>query len=285
MDIKKVLVVGAGQMGKQIALLSAIHGYETVLYDSFPDALSAAEEWKLNYLHERTAKGKMTQAVAAQGTDLLTFNETLETAVSGCDLVIEAIVEKEDAKIDLFQRLDHLAPVHTLLTTNSSFIPSSVLAAHTQRPERVANLHFFNPALVMELVEVVQGEHTERDTVEALMAFAVSLNKTPIHIKMEIDGFVANRILKTITKEALFLVDQGYVTPQEVDIAVEKGLNHPLGPYRLMDMVGIDISYLSREREYEATKDPKDRAPQFLIDKYNKGELGRKTGKGWYDYN
>lgn len=285
MEIRKVAVVGAGLMGRQIALNIALSGYESILNDKFEEVLEAAENWTNEYLEKRIARGKLTQSEVDQALSNLSFESNLQTAVEDVDLVIEAIIEKEDIKKSLFEELEELTKKETILTSNSSFIPSSNVAFSTKRPEKVANFHYFNPALVMELVEVVKGEHTSDETAMALMAFAEATGKSPILVTKEIDGFVANRMLSKLTQEALFLVEEGIVTPREVDIAVEKGLNHPMGPFRLMDLVGIDISYYARARRYEKTGNPQDKAPKFLEDKFKKGELGRKTGKGWYDYN
>lgn len=282
--IKNVLVVGAGAMGRQIAMNSAISGYYVTLNDSFSDVLAAVETWKEEYLATRIAKGKMTVEQVKKIKARFGVEDDLAKAAKDADLIIEAIVEKEDAKLALFAQLDKLAKPSAILASNSSFIPASVMAQVTSRPAQVANLHYFNPALVMELVEVVQGECTSEQTIQTLLEFARRCGKSPIWVRKEIDGFVTNRILAGIMNQAMFLVDHGYVTPAEVDIAVEKGLNHPMGPFRLMDLVGLDVSYLSRERRYSLTKDEKDKPARCLKEKYEAGEFGRKSGKGWYEY-
>lgn len=284
MEIKKVLVVGAGLMGKQIALNAAMHGYESTLNDLSGDALTAADIWMKDYLAGRVSKGKMTSQEAEAAVCRIKVEGDLALAARDADLVIEAIIEEEAPKKALFSKLDQLTKPEAILASNSSFIPSSVVAGSTQKPEKVANLHYFNPAMVMELVEVVQGAHTSEDTAQTLLEFARANGKKPIWVRKEIDGFVANRILSKLTQEAYSLVENGIVTPQEVDIAVEKGLNHPMGPFRLMDLVGIDIAYRARTRRYELTKDENDRVPQCIEEKFKAGELGRKTGKGFYDY-
>lgn len=284
MNIQHVTVVGAGQMGSQIALNAAMHGYQVTACDSFPASLEKAQAWVEKYLAGRIAKGKVTGEEAEAAKARLTLCGDTEQACRNADLVIEAIVEKEEVKRELFAQLDKICRPDTLLTSNSSFIPSSRVASVVGHPERVANLHYFNPAMVMELVEVVQGPHTSDATIETLMEFARSVGKQPIWIHKEIDGFVANRLIRALNKEAWFLVNNGYVTPQEVDIAAEKGLNYPMGPFRLMDLIGLDVSYLSAERAYQESGDEKDAPPPLLKEKYEKGELGRKTGKGWYDY-
>lgn len=284
MDIENVTVVGAGVMGKQISMLAAISGYKVVLNDVSEAALAKAEAWKESYLAERVSKGKMTEDTANAVRARFQIDGNLETAAKDADLVVEAAIEQLDIKRELFSKLDEITKPCTILATNSSFIVSSKIAGATKRPDKIANLHFFNPALVMKLVEVVMGEHTSEDTAKQLIIFAEKCNKLAILIKKEIDGFIVNRLQRAITEEAFFLVENGYVSPQELDAAAEKGLNYPLGPFRLMDMTGIDISYLSRVRRYEETGDESQKPPRFLEEKYKKGELGKKTGKGWYDY-
>ncbi|MDR1132485.1 MAG: 3-hydroxyacyl-CoA dehydrogenase family protein, partial [Oscillospiraceae bacterium] len=254
------------------------------LNDVSEDALAKAEEWKESYLAGRVRKGKMTEDAAGGVRARFRIDGNLETAARDADLVVEAAIEQLDIKRALFARLDEITKSQAILATNSSFIVSSKLAGATKRPDKVANLHFFNPALVMKLVEVVMGVHSSEDTAQHLMAFAEKCGKFPILIRKEIDGFIVNSLQRAITEEAFFLVENGYVTPQELDAAAEKGLNYPLGPFRLMDMTGIDISYLSRVRRYEETGDETQKPPKFLEEKYKKGELGKKTGKGWYDY-
>ncbi len=284
MKIKEVAVVGAGLMGIQIALNAALHGYSVSVCDTFPSALEKAQTWVDTYLAGRVSKGKLSEAQAAEGKANLSYWGNTAEGCKNADLVIEAIIEKEDVKRELFGLLSQTCRPDAILTSNSSTIPSSRMAVAVEHPERVANLHYFNPAMVMELVEVVQGEHTSSETIEALMEFAKSVGKKPIWIRKEIDGFVANRIIRAINKEAWFLVNNGYVTPQEIDIAAEKGLNHPMGPFRLIDMIGLDTAYLVAARAYEESGNEADAPAPLLKEKYEKGEFGRKTGKGWYDY-
>lgn len=283
--IQNVCVVGGGTMGRQIALNAAINGYNTTLTDTMPEILAAVAKWASEYLAGRVAKGKMTQSLADTAMSRFKVIDRLEEAVKDADLIIEAIVEKLNIKRSLFEELDRLALPHAILATNSSSFVSSRIADATMRPDRVANLHYFNPALVMEVVEVVQGAHTSEETAEKLVKFVASLNKTPIWLKKEIDSFVVNRLLGAIYKEAMFLVENGYATPREVDIGSEKGLGHPMGPFRLMDLVGLDVAYLIRKERFATTGLEEHRPPKILEDKFMKGEYGKKTGKGWYDYN
>ena len=284
-SIQNVCVVGGGTMGRQIALNAAVNGYNTTLTDTMPDILAAVSKWAPEYLEGRVAKGKLSQEQAPSTLSRFKVVGNLEEAVKDADLVIEAIVEKLNIKKALFEQLDRFAPTHAILATNSSSFVSSRIADSTKRPDRVANLHYFNPALVMEVVEVVQGAHTSQETAEKLIQFVESLKKTPIWLKKEIDSFVVNRLLGAIYREAMFLVENGYASPREVDIGSEKGLGHPMGPFKLMDLVGLDVAYLIRKERFDYTGLEEHRPPKILEEKYLKGELGKKTGKGWYEYN
>ena len=225
----------------------------------------------------------MSEESALQAKKNLFFTTSLEMAAKDTDLVIEAIIEERGAKEELFRKLNELAPKDAILATNSSFMVSSLFAGCVDNPQRLANLHYFNPALVMKLNEVVQGPHTSKETVDALMEFARRTGKDPVWVRREIDGFIANRIVRAVKNEACYLLEEGIATAQEIDTAVEKGLNYPMGPFRLMDLTGIDLSYLASKRVQDETGV---KQPGFdaIKAKYEAGEWGRKTGKGWYDY-
>lgn len=283
-DFKTVCVIGGGAMGRQIALNAALNGYNVTITDTMPTVLAAVAQWLDDYLAGRVAKGKLTIEQVEQTKTRLQLSDSLAAAVSNADLVIEAIVEKLTVKRELFAEIDRLAPAHAILVTNSSSFVSSRIADATNRPAQVANLHYFNPALVMEVVEVVQGEHTSTETAMKLVKFVESIKKTPIWLKKEIDSFVVNRLLGAIYKEAMFLVENGYATPQEVDSGAEKGLGHPMGPFRLMDLVGLDVAYLIRKERFATTGLEEHRPPKILEQKYLNGEYGKKSGKGWYEY-
>lgn len=283
-ELKRVCVVGAGTMGRQIALHNAIHGYATVLTDASPAVLENAKAWKQEYLAGRVAKGRLTQEQADAAAERLQIVSSLEEAAGTADLVIEAVIEKLDVKREVFAALDRIAPPGAILATNSSTIVSSKVADVTERPAQVANLHYFNPALVMQLVEVVQGPHTSDETAETLVEFVRRTNKVPIRLRKEISGFVANRLLHALAREACYLLENGIATHEEIDLAAEKALGHPMGPFRLMDNNGIDVAYLVRKQRFEETGREEDRPPRVIEEKYLKGELGRKTGKGFYDY-
>ena len=214
----------------------------------------------------------------------LTITGDVDGSAAKADLVIEAIIEKLEVKRELFGRISKLCKPDTVLATNSSNIVSSKLADVTEHPERLMNIHYFNPALVMELVELVRGPHTGDEAVELARAFAINTGKSPIVLNKEIAGFVANRINAAVAHEALSLLEKGIASVEDIDTACEKGLNYPMGPFRLMDLTGIDVNYYVRVDRYAESHDPFDAPNPLVIEKFKKGEFGKKTGKGWYDY-
>lgn len=283
-DVKKICVIGAGNMGHQISLAAALAGFKVSCTDISQEMLDKAAGFVKTYLPERVAKGRLTQEQADQANSNLSFTKSLEEAAGDADYIIEAAVEKLDVKRKLFADLDRIAPAQAILATNSSFIVSSKVADATKRPDKVCNIHFFNPALVMKLVEVVQGPHTSEETAKVTMDLCDKLGKTAILLKKEIYGFVVNRILSALKNEAVFLADIGIASPQDIDIAVKNGLGHPKGPFELMDLTGIDLTYYIGMERYAESQDLKDRPSPLVVEKFVKGEWGRKTKKGWYDY-
>lgn len=283
-QIKQIAVIGSGAMGSQIAMICALAGYRVTLQDIQEESLQKAKNSLVGHLQRRVEKGKLTQEQVDQAFDRLLFMTSLEEAVQEADFVIEAIVENLEVKRALFAELDRLAPSHAILATNSSTMVSSKLADATKRPEQVCNMHFFNPVLVMELVEVVKGPHTSEETAQTTVELTRRLNKIPILLKKEISGFVANRILGKLMDEAIFLLENGIATAEEIDLACTKALNHPIGPFALMDLTGIDVNYFVRMQRYQETGNEADRPSRTITEKFNRGELGRKTGKGFYTY-
>ncbi len=284
-DIKKVAVAGAGAMGRQIALNCAIHGYDTYLTDSFPAALAKAEAWaKDEYLAGRIAKGKMTQEQVDAALAKFHCVATIDEAVAGAQLLIEAIIEDQKIKSEFYQNVNKVAPKDCILASNSSYMPSSRFKDCVDDPSRLANFHYFNPALVMKVVEVVKGEHTSQETVDVLYDFAKATGKNPVRVNKEIRGFIVNRVLTAIRDEAYRLVENGVCSPEDLDIAVKGGLGHPMGVFELLDVTGIDVNYLSMVDRINGGE-PTPPGFEIAKAKYEAGELGRKTGKGFYTYN
>lgn len=283
-NIQTVCVVGAGRMGREIAMNAAVWGHTVTLTDTIPQVLEQADTWRKEYLAKSVEKGKMTHDEADQALSRCKLVQELTEAVKGADLVIECIIEDADAKKELFRQLDQMAHPEAILVTNSSYLPSSRFAPETNRPSQVANLHYFNPAMRMELVEIVKGPHVADETVSRLKEFALSIHKYPIVVCKELDGFVVNRIVKAVADEAFYLLDNGVATFEEIDMAAEKGLNYPMGPFRLMDFTGLDITYRNRKRVHDETGLDEDIPSPALKERFDRGEFGRKTGKGWYIY-
>lgn len=282
--MKKVAVIGAGAMGRQIALQCAMHGLDVRLHDSRPESLMQAGEFYKSYLNERVSKGKLSDELRQSALKNLTIASDLAVAAADADLVIEAIVEKIEPKEELFRALDILCLPHAILGTNSSNIRGSRLSQVTKRPERVLNIHFFNPALVMELVEVVVHPAVLPEVSDQVVAFCRQIGKTPVVMRKEIPGFIVNRIFRALTREAISLLENGYASAEDIDLAVTKGLGHPMGPLRLLDTTGIDVSYLARQDEYEETGVETAKPNRLLKEMYERGDWGKKTGRGFYNY-
>lgn len=283
-QIKQITVIGSGAMGSQIAMVCALAGYHVALQDINGESLEKEKQSLQGHMKRRVEKGRLSQDQVDQAFDRLRFLTSLEEAVKETDFVIEAIVEKLEAKRALFAEVDKLAPAHTILASNSSTMVSSALADSTNRPDKVCNMHFFNPALVMELVEVVKGPHTSEETAEVTFELTKRINKVPILLRKEISGFVANRILGKLMDEAIYLLENGIATAEEIDLACTKALNHPIGPFALIDLTGIDVHYYVRMQRYEETGEESAKPSKTVTEMFNRGELGRKTGKGFYSY-
>jgi len=283
-DVKNIAVIGAGNMGHQIALLAAIQGFNTTCTDVVPEILAKAEAFADKYLPGRVAKEKLTQEQADAARSRLTFTNDLAEAVGEADYVIEAVLEVLELKRKIFADLDRLTPAHAILATNSSAIVSSKIADVTSRPEKVLNLHFFNPALVMKLVEVVQGPHVSDEAAQLSMALCDRLGKVSVHVKKEVEGFLLNRILEAINKEALWLLEMGVASFEDIDKAQVFGAGHPMGAFRLMDLTGIDLNYIMAMEKFRASGNEAHLPSPSVVERYITGNYGQKTGKGWYDY-
>lgn len=283
MNIQKIAVIGGGLMGRQIALCASINGVDATVYDLNPEVLEAVDAWEKDYMAGRIAKGRMTEQQVATAEALFHIESDLAAAVKDVDCVIEAIIEVEEVKAKFFRQLDELIDERTIVATNSSYMVSSLFADCFKDPSRLCNMHFYNPALVMKFVEVVQGPHTSEETAGAVYELAKRMGKMPIWQKKEIPGFAGNYLVSGLTQRARYLVENGYCTPQEVDTALEYGFNHKMGVFRMNDLTGIDLSFTMMKANYEKSGVKPD-----MYDIYEQmvkeGRLGRKSGHGFYDY-
>ena len=280
----RLAVIGAGSMGAQIAQQAALCGVDVVLHDTSSQQLEKARASNRGHLLRRVEKGKLSADDAKKALSGVRESADLVEAVSRADFVIEAVFENLELKRSVFAELDRVAPPDAVLASNSSTIGISKIADVTSRPERCVNMHFFYPVLVMDLVEVVRGPQTSDETVERAMSAAREMGRTAVLVNKEIDGFIVNRILHAATQEAYRLLDAGVAGFEDIDTAVEKGLNWPMGPFRLGDFSGLDVTYNARLHMYRSTGDERFRPSPQLEAKVKAGKLGRKTGEGWYSY-
>ncbi|MCB6992078.1 3-hydroxyacyl-CoA dehydrogenase family protein [bacterium 210820-DFI.6.37] len=283
-EIKKVAVIGAGIMGNQIAMQTALHGYEVFCYDIKEDMVKSAEAFSKKWFEKRIAKGKMDKEEAEKIQSRLFFTDDLRKAGENAGLVIEAVSDIVAVKKKALAAIDAVTPEHTIYASNSSYIVSSRFADAVKDPSRVLNVHFFNPALVMKIVEVVKGPHVSKETFDTAFAFIESIGKTPVAVEKEIYGFVVNRIFSALTREACYLVDQGIASIEDIDKAVKGALGHSMGPLETLDMTGIDLEYNVYMEKFRTTGDMADRPAACLTERYARGDYGRKSGKGFYDY-
>jgi 3-hydroxybutyryl-CoA dehydrogenase len=283
-DIKKICVVGAGNMGHQISLQAALCGYKVSCVDVSKEQLAKARKFAETWVPGRIAKGKLDEDRGKKALAYLSFTSVLNEAASDADFVIEAATEVLELKRKIFKQLDEICPPHAILATNSSTLVSSLVADITSRPEKVCNMHFFNPVLVMKCVEVVKGCHTSGETAQLTIEVARMMDKIPVLLHKEIYGFLVNRILNALSKEALYLYDRGIASYEDIDSAVVNALGHPMGPFRLMDLTGIDLSYHIGIERYRDTGNSEDMPSPTVVGKYVKGEWGEKTGRGFYEY-
>jgi len=278
-----VVVVGAGTMGSQIALQTALSGrYEVTLVDSVHGQLERARAQNTKLLERSVEKGRITKEKASDALSRIKDADDLAAPAGAADLAIEAVIEDFDAKKDVFTQLgDHARP-DAVLASNSSTIAISRLAGFSHHPERCCNTHFFHPVTVMQLCEIVGGPQTSPDTLDTAMEFVRSIDRIPVRLNKEIWGFIVNRILFAASEEAIRLLEGGYASAEDIDTAVQKGLNWPMGPFHLLDFSGLDIFYgamQDRRRQGEG-----DGAPLVLEELVKAGKLGRKSGEGFFKY-
>ena len=283
MTINKIFVVGSGLMGSGISQVCAQAGLDVLLYDIDKEALERAVknmEWSLNKFFE---KGKITEDGATVMKRVRTVSDFSEAGEA--DLLIEAVFEDLELKREVFQKLDEAAGPNALLASNTSAISITELAAVTTRPEKVLGLHFFSPVPMMKAVEVIKGLATSDETAWRGKEFAIQIGKEPIMVNRDVAGFVINRINFPSTMEAMRLVEQGVATVEDIDKGLKLASGRKMGIFETGDMVGLDITYGAMMAMYRETGDPRWYPPMLLRKKVTAGQLGRKTGKGWYEYN
>ena len=282
MDIQKVFIVGSGLMGSGIAQVCAQRGLEVVLYDIDPEALKKALksiEWSVGKFVE---KGELKEEKAIIMGRIKTASDFSEAGK--CGLLIEAVFENLDLKRDIFEKMDSLSAPEALIASNTSSIPITELAVATKRPERVLGLHFFSPVPMMQAVEVIRGHATSDETMVQGKQFVLRIGKEPIMVNRDVAGFVINRINFPSTMEAMRLVEEGITTVEDIDKGLRLASGRKMGIFETGDMVGLDVTYGALMSMYRETGDPRWFPPMILRRKVKSGELGRKTGKGWYEY-
>ena len=280
--IRIITVLGAGTMGRGIAQVAASGGYETRLFDISEDALQQARAAIFSNLDKGVELGKVGSEIAQCAKESLDFQADLSDAVSSADLVIEAVPESMELKIDTFRRVLESAPEHALMASNTSALSITEMAGALDRPQRFAGMHFFNPVHIMQLVELVKGLETDEETIVALREVAETMGKEVVVVN-ESPGFVTSRINALIGNEAFRMLQEGVASASDIDKALKLGLNHPMGPFEMIDLVGLDVR-LSVLRHLHRTLGDLYRPNSLFLQYVQAGRLGRKTGRGVYSY-
>ena len=281
-EVKKVGVIGLGAMGAGIAQLCVEAGVDTVGREVTLELAEQAHGGIAHFLTRKVEKGQLEQDARDEAVERLTLTTELDD-LAGCDLVIEAIVEELEPKRELFAELDRICRPDAVLATNTSALSVTEIASATSSPERVVGMHFFNPAPLMPLVEIVRAELTADEAVETAFAFGERIGKTPIRC-YDTPGFVVNRVLIPLLNDCIRVLDEARVTVEDLDAGMKYGAGWPMGPCELVDLVGIDVHVHASEALYEKTREPRMAPPPRLVAMRNAGLLGRKSGRGFYRY-
>ncbi len=281
--MEKVAVIGSGTMGSGIGYVTALSGFETRLYDVVPEALAKAEEYHKRLIARSLAKGRITEEEADAFWGRVSYLDELGQALAGADIVIEAILEDIELKKDFFRKAEAVVSKDTILGSNTSSLPITQIASAVESRGRVIGIHFFNPAPVMKLVEIIVGMETDQEVVDRVVDFARKLGKEEVVVN-DFPGFVTTRVGLMLISEAIFALQEGVAEKEALDKAIKLGYNHPMGPLELADLIGLDIVYHILEAMYENYKDTRYRPPILLKKMVEAGRLGRKTGRGFYDY-
>ena len=281
--MEKIFVIGAGTMGSGIVQAFAQKGYEVIVRDIKDEFVDRGIATINKNLSKLVAKGKVTEEFKENVLSKITGTTDLNLAAV-CDLVIEAAVENMEIKKDIFSQLDKICKVETILASNTSSLSITEVASVTNRPDRVIGMHFFNPATIMKLVEVIKGMATSQETFDKVKELSFAIGKEPVEVA-EAPGFVVNRILIPMINEAVGIFAEGVASVEDIDTAMKLGANHPMGPLALGDLIGLDVCLAIMDVLYNETGDTKYRAHSLLRKYVRAGWLGRKSGKGFYDYN
>lgn len=282
MKIERIGVAGAGAMGTGIAHVAAQAGFQVVVFDEYAAAKEKSRQTIEKLSGTAVEKGKQTAEERQEMLARLKYSEDL-AGLNNCELVIEAIIEVFDVKTALLKKLDELLPPEAIIATNTSTMSITALAAATTRADKFAGVHFFNPAQVMKLVEVIRGYHSSDETIATLRATVEKMGKVVVEVKRDTPGFIVNRLMLPQVREAIKLVEEGVASIEDIDAAMKLGLNHPMGPFTLQDFTGVDIFYLAMD--YLSKEMGEAYAPPLLLKRMvQAGNIGKKAGRGWYDY-